>query len=103
MPGSFSIVWAPISMTTTAGLGLMTFKRKNAAYPETLDKLIPEFLDAIPLDPFTGRALVYRKGDAGFILYSLGPDQHDDNGTPRQIGKNATGNEPYDIVWKCAR
>jgi len=39
----------------------------------------------------------------GFILYSLGPNQQDDNGTPKPTGNKVTGNEPYDIVWKCAR
>lgn len=85
------------------GLGLKLFKQKNGAYPGTLENVAPEFLDAIPVDPFTGKALIYRKADAGFILYSLGPNQRDDNGTPRPTAKNATGKEPYDIVWKCER
>jgi hypothetical protein len=85
------------------GLGLKLFKQKNGAYPDTLDKLAPEFLDTIPLDPFTGKTLIYRKADAGFILYSLGPNQQDDNGTPKPTGNKATGKEPYDIVWKCER
>ena len=86
-----------------AGLGLKLFKQKNGAYPDTLEKLTPEFLENIPVDPFTGKALIYRKADAGFTLYSLGPNQQDDNGTPKSTGKKATGEEPYDIVWKCER
>jgi len=85
------------------GLGLKLFKQKNGAYPDTLDKLAPEFLENIPVDPFTGKALIYRKADAGFMLYSLGPNQQDDNGMPKPTGPKTTGNEPYDIVWKCAR
>ena len=85
------------------GLGLKLFKQKNGAYPDTLDKLAPEFLENIPVDPFTGQTLIYRKADAGFILYSLGKNQQDDNGTPKPTDKKATGKVPYDIVWKCAR
>jgi len=85
------------------GLGLKMFKRNNAAYPETLGKLVPEFLDAVPFDPFTGKALICRKAEAGFVLYSLGPDQQDDNGTPKPAGQKAADNRSYDIVWKCAR
>ncbi|MCX6993852.1 MAG: hypothetical protein NT011_12025 [Kiritimatiellaeota bacterium] len=85
------------------GLGLKLFKQKNGAYPDTLDKLAPEFLENIPVDPFTGKALIYRKVDGGFMLYSLGPNQQDDNGTPKPTGNKVTGKEPYDIVWKCAR
>jgi len=83
------------------GLGLKLFKQKNGVYPDTLDKLAPEFLDAIPVDPFTGKALIYRKTDAGFILYSLGKNQQDDNGTPPP--PKWDDKAPYDIVWKCAR
>jgi len=85
------------------GLGLKLFKQKNGAYPDTLDKLAPEFLENIPVDPFTGKPLVYRKTEAGFILYSLGKNQQDDNGTPKPFGPKTTGKEPYDIAWKCAR
>lgn len=85
------------------GLGLKLFKQKNGAYPDAPDKLAPEFLDTIPPDPFTGKALIYRKDGNGFILYSLGPNQHDDNGAPKPTGRNATGKEPYDIVWKCEK
>ncbi len=85
------------------GLALKLFQQKNGTYPETLDKLTPEFLENIPVDPFTGKALIYRQADAGFILYSSGPNQRDDNGVPKPTGKNATGEEPDDIVWKCAK
>ncbi len=85
------------------GLALKLFKQKNGAYPDTLEKLAPEFLANIPVDPCTGKALIYRKADAGFILYSLGKDQQDDNGKPKPTGKKDTGKEPYDIVWKCER
>jgi len=83
------------------GLALKLYKQKIEAYPDTLDKLAPEFIENIPVDPCTGKPLVYRKADAGFILYSLGSDQRDNNGTPWPTGKFVTG--LYDIVWKCAR
>lgn len=79
------------------------FKQKNGAYPDKLDKLAPEFLENIPVDPFTGKALIYRKVDAGFIFYSLGPNQQDDNGMPKPTGPKTMGKEPYDIVWKNTR
>lgn len=85
------------------GLGLKLFKQKSGAYPDMLDKLAPEFIENIPVDPCTGKALIYRKDGEGFILYSLGPDQQDDNGTPKPTGKNTTGEEPYDIAWKCGK
>ena len=96
------------------GLGLKIFRQKNGAYPDSLDKLAPEFLDVIPVDPFTGQALVYRKDGEGFVLYSVGSDLKDDNGTPapRKTRKMPpkSGNfdwedekAPQDIVWQSAR
>ena len=90
------------------------FNQKNGAYPDTLNKLAPEFLDVIPVDPFTGQALVYRKNETGFVLYSVGPDMKDDNGTPepRKTRKSPpkSGNfvwddekAPHDIAWTCTR
>ncbi|MCX6991889.1 MAG: hypothetical protein NT011_01975 [Kiritimatiellaeota bacterium] len=83
------------------GLALKLFEQKNGAYPDTLNKLAPEFLDTIPVDPFTGKALIYRKAKAGFILYSLGPNLQDDNGTPPTPKWDDKG--PCDFVWKCTR
>ena len=97
-----------------AGLGLKLYKQKNGAYPDTLDKLAPEFLDIIPVDPFTGQVLVYRKNGLGFVLYSVGPDMKDDNGTPELRKTRKTPpksgnfvwddeNAPHDIAWTCTR
>jgi hypothetical protein len=32
--------------------------------------------------PFDGQPLRYRKQDAGYVLYSIGPDLKDDGGKP---------------------
>lgn len=55
----------------------------EGADPATLADLIPRDLAAVPIDPFTGQPLHYRKQDSGArLLYSLGPDRKDDGGTP---------------------
>ena len=38
----------------------------------------------IPLDPFAlaNASLVYRKTERAYLLYSMGPDSHDDVGQP---------------------
>lgn len=81
------------------GLALKIYKAKNGAYPETLS-----FLSEVPIDPFSGKELIYKKSGDGFILYSLGPDMKDDKGTPKTITKgnyNPANDKDYDIVWKC--
>jgi hypothetical protein len=42
--------------------------------------LVPEHLERLPDDPFSGKPLVYRLTDEGFRLYSVGPNGVDDGG-----------------------
>ena len=51
-------------------------------YPASLSELTPKYLDAPLMDPFDGQPLRYRKQDAGYVLYSIGPDLKDDGGKP---------------------
>jgi len=67
-------------LTTKAGLACKIYKRQSGQYPETLEALVPEFLDKVPVDPFTGKPLVYRLQDGGVIIYSVGSNENDDGG-----------------------
>jgi hypothetical protein len=64
-------------------LALHAYHLEHHAYPQTLDFLVPDYLKAIPQDPFgrTG-ALQYHTVDAKYTLYSVGPDGKDDGGQP---------------------
>jgi len=42
----------------------------------------PKYLQRVPLDPCSNRALVYRPNGTNWVLYSLGPDKVDDGGKP---------------------
>ena len=41
-------------------------------FPETLDELIPEYMDSAPRDPLTGEPLGYQREPAGFSLHPNG-------------------------------
>ncbi|MBD3177811.1 MAG: hypothetical protein GF320_21770 [Armatimonadia bacterium] len=56
------------------------YRISEGAYPETLDQLAPGFVPDIPVDPWTGEALVYRRDGERYLLYSVGPDGVDDGG-----------------------
>jgi hypothetical protein len=43
--------------------------------PETLDRLVPEWLSAVPRDPFDGKPFRYAREDA--VVYSVGKDLKD--------------------------
>jgi hypothetical protein len=40
--------------------------------------------DGTPVDPVNGQPLRYKKLKTGYIIYSIGPDMHDDGGDPRK-------------------
>lgn len=68
--------------------------------PETLEALVPKYLKAVPLDPFDGKPLRFRREDRSWTVYSIGPNGRDDFGYERvkeQRGDN------YDIVFVMER
>jgi len=66
------------------GLALKIYKIKNKTYPEKLENLVPAFLDKVPIDPFSGKNIVYNKSSSWFQIYSFGPNMRDDGGISRE-------------------
>jgi len=53
----------------------------RGSYPETLNELVPQFIDTLPHDIMGGQALKYRRTNEGrFLLYSVGANGLDDGG-----------------------
>ncbi|MCI0642629.1 MAG: hypothetical protein L0Y72_00255 [Gemmataceae bacterium] len=71
---------------------LAAYQRDQGAYPKKLEALVPKYLPAIPLDHFTGNALVYRPAETGYLLYSFGPNGLDEQG--RYYDDNPPGDDP---------
>lgn len=80
-----------------AGFALAAFRGEHGAYPELLAELVPSVLAEVPLDPCSGKDLVYRRTADGFVLYSVGDDMQDNGGTPLD---SRQGNQPFDIVLR---
>jgi len=72
-------------------LAVRGYEAKNGKPPMTLTELVPAWLPAIPIDPFSNRPLVYRVTTNSFLLYSVGPDAKDDQGTPLKRGEMEKG------------
>ncbi len=56
------------------------YRLKNGNVPEKLEELVPSFLSQVPLDPFDGKPLRYKKTATGYKVYSIGSDGDDDGG-----------------------
>src|SRR5260370_6364532 len=48
---------------------LAAYQRDRGSYPKTLDELAPKYLAKVPNDYFTGKPLVYRPNEKGYLLY----------------------------------
>lgn len=61
-------------------LALRSYSVENGHPPEKLADLVPEYLSELPGDPYGGRPFVYRREAKRYVLYSVGPDGHDNGG-----------------------
>jgi len=80
----------------TAALAVQAYRTEHdGTAPPSLFALVPAYLKAVPADPFAataGAPLRYRIAKNVPVLYSVGPDGRDDNGTPIN-DPAATGNK----------
>jgi hypothetical protein len=78
-----SIRWNQAKMRLLiCALAVRLYRLEHGSGPEQLADLVPGCLPELPVDPYTGRPLVYRASSSGHLLYSVGPDGVDDGGKP---------------------
>jgi hypothetical protein len=65
---------------THAALAAERYRLAHGEWPDSLDVLVPAYLPAVPIDPFDGRSIRYRRTDFGCAIYSIGDDATDDGG-----------------------
>ena len=85
LPATQRAVW--YSYTTKAQheasqivVALLRYKADHDQFPEKLDELVPQYLKAVPLDPFGPGPLTYKRQGDDFILYSWGLNFEDHGG-----------------------
>jgi len=59
---------------------LACYQREHGDYPRKLETLAPKYLATIPHDLFSGKALIYRPSEKGYLLYSVGVNGEDEEG-----------------------
>ena len=76
------------------------FQLANDRLPVSLGELVPEFLPAVPTDPWSpdGGSLVIKLDDGKLTIYSVGHDRTDDGGDPSE----APSRRERDIVAALA-
>ncbi len=81
---------------------LERYELAHGEYPESLDALMPQFVEKLPHDIIGGQPLHYRRTDDGkFLLYSVGWNETDDGGQPSPTGQNGQIDfSQGDWVWQ---
>jgi hypothetical protein len=90
---------AHLDMARTA-LAIERWRLATSDLPAELEQLVPQYLDAAPIDPFDGRPIRYRRTEAGYVLYSVLEDGEDNGGISRDDVKR---DEPHDWPFIVTR
>jgi hypothetical protein len=57
------------------GLGVERFRMQKGRWPESLDEVVAaKLLEKVPIDPFNGKTIGFRKASDGVVVYSVGQD-----------------------------
>ncbi len=79
-------------------ISLLRYKADKGHFPVDLQLLVADgYLKKLPMDPYSGGALVYRREDDNFTLYSRGADFDDDAGVRSKWGKGVQGGDQ--VFW----
>lgn len=89
--------------TVQTALAIERFRSKNEKLPNDLSVLVPQFLSAVPKDPFDGRPLRYKRLEKGYVIYSVDEDGQDNGGRERPPDAKSSDKTPYDITFTVER
>lgn len=73
------------------GVACERYRLKTNHWPKSLDELMPQFMDQVPLDPYTGKPLLFWILPDGAVVYSVGLDLKDDGGYVLPTGPGGLG------------
>jgi len=82
---------------TLLAVAIERYQRGEGRLPQNLDEIVPKYLAALPIDPFSRASLRYRVDPAEYFVYSVGSNGVDDGGV------SEPPNQPADIVVRVRR
>jgi hypothetical protein len=71
---------------------MAAYHADHSRYPAKLADLAPDYLTAVPGDLFSGKELIYKPNEKGYLFYSVGPNGKDDGG--RWYDDDPPGDDP---------
>jgi hypothetical protein len=77
--------------TTATAIAIERYRLANNKLPDSLDALVPTYLNTVPLDPFDEKPLRYSQKELGYTVYSIGSNLRDEQGATQQGNDIKTG------------
>jgi hypothetical protein len=81
-------------------IAIERYRLAKGRLPQRLEELVPEYLEAVPIDPFDDRPIRYKRTEPGYVIYIVGEDGKDNGGTERDRDKR---DQPYDLPFIVTR
>ncbi len=112
--GLFSF-WKPMIVseqirlrTLAVAVAVERHRARHGRWPESLAELTPDLIERLPVDPYDGNPLRYRRTADGVVVYSVGADYTDNNGDlakrrqgPGRVPTGADiGIRLWDVNWR---
>ena len=86
-----------------AAVAVERYRLAHGHWPDRLEDLIPAYLSKIPIDPFDGQPLRFRRLKDGVIIYTVGEDQKDEGGRRIRIKAGAADADSGFQLWDPER
>jgi hypothetical protein len=81
------------------GVAAERYRRDHGQWPAKIGELAPDYLKAVPTDPYDGQPLRYKRLEDGAVVYSVGPDKQDDGGARNRHNALAKGIDYPFRLW----
>jgi hypothetical protein len=75
------------------------YRQTYGRWPAALDELAPEYIAAVPIDPFDGKPLNLGTHDQGIVIYSVSLDGIDNGGIINTTNPQAPGSDLGIRLW----
>jgi hypothetical protein len=86
-----------------AALACERYRHEHKEWPASLDSLCPHFLPAVPLDPFDGKPLRFKRLADGVLIYSVSSDGTDNGGNFDRQNPTRAGGDVGLQLWDVTK
>lgn len=95
--------WLAQLRCAITGLALERYRQAEGHWPAALDDLVPKYLPSVPLDPFDGRPLRFRRVEerpmSGIVVFSGGPNGTYDGGRLERTNNQTSAIDNCFRLW----